>query len=487
MATTVERCGVGYDLLHRVVQEHLDDFLAQVQDEGRRLPPWVERTFREYLDCGRSHNGFFHLYCPGCDHHRLVPLACGRAAGFCPSCAGRRMAERAAHWVDGVIPEVPVRQWVLTLPWSRRFLLARDHDLCRGVLGVFLEVVFAWYRARLGLPHGQPGAITVIQRFSSSLAIDPHFHSIVLDGLFLRDEPSGELLFHPLPAIDTAEVEHVVAHAAVRIERFLARRGFGQDEDDRGRAGDDEPDAGDAQLMLQMHSLNAPVRREADGRPAPVRRHQILAGRRRELPPLCAICDGYNLHAGVHLGAQARPALERLCRYTLRPPLPKGRLEERPDGKLLLRLKKPWSDGSTSLIFEPLELLARLAALLPRPGKNGISYHGVLGARSALRAEVFPSPPQTASLGALGQGCGAGPRFRIVPPNTRRHRPWRLPWADLLWRTFSTNSMACPHCGKRMTVRALVLPPASLRVRASLHRSEERSARAPPSAQHAAR
>jgi len=80
------------------------------------------------------------------------------------------MAERAAHWVDGVIPEVPVRQWVLTLPWSRRLLLTKDHAPCRGVLGLFLEVVFAWYRARLGLPHGQPGAITVIQRFSSSLA-----------------------------------------------------------------------------------------------------------------------------------------------------------------------------------------------------------------------------------------------------------------------------------------------------------------------------
>jgi hypothetical protein len=281
-------------------------------------------------------------------------------------------------------------------------------------------------------------------------------------------------------------VEHVVAHAAVRIERFLARRGFGHDEDDRERAGDDEPDAGDAQLMLQVHSLNAPVRREADGLPPPVRRHQNIGGRRRELPPLCAICGGYNLHAGVHLGAQARPALERLCRYTLRPPLPKGRLEQRPDGKLLLRLKKPWSDGSTALIFEPLELLARLAALLPRPGKNSISYHGVLGARSALRAEVIPSPPQTASLGALGKDGGAGHGFRIVPPGTRRHRPWRLPWVDLLWRTFSANSMACPHCGARMTVRALVLPPASLGVRASLRRSEERSARAPPGALHAA-
>jgi len=173
MPTTVERCGVGPDLLHRVVEEHLDEFLGQVQDEGRWLPPWVEKTFRDYLDCGRSHGGFFHLYCPDCDHHRLVTFSCRHGAGFCPSCAGRRMSERAAHWIDGVIPEVPVRQWVLSLPWARRFLLARDHELCRGVLGVFLETVFEWYRARLGLPDGQTGAIAVIQRFSSSLALNP--------------------------------------------------------------------------------------------------------------------------------------------------------------------------------------------------------------------------------------------------------------------------------------------------------------------------
>jgi hypothetical protein len=180
-------------------------------------------------------------------------------------------------------------------------------------------------------------------------------------------------------------------------------------------------------LMLQVHSLTAPVQREAGGFPTPVRRHQVIAGRRRELPPLCAICDGYNLHAGVHLGARARPALERLCKYTLRGPLPKGRLEERPDGRLLLRLKRPWSDGRTALIFEPLELLARLAALLPRPGKNGISYHGVLGASAALRAEVVPTPPQTDGLPPLRKthdrshaGVAAGlPAGAIQPAQAR--------------------------------------------------------------------
>jgi hypothetical protein len=70
------------------------------------------------------------------------------------------------------------------------------------------------------------------------------------------------------------------------------------------------------------------------------------------------------------------------------------------------------------LVFTPLELLARLAALVPCPGKNGISYHGVLGARSRLRRLVVPPPPQTISLGKLTKAEGS-----------QKHRPWLYCWA----------------------------------------------------------
>ena len=90
-----------------------------------------------------------------------------RERGFCPSCGGRRRSELAAHLVERVIPNVPVRQWVLSRPWSLRYQLAFDAALCRQVLAVFIGVVFRWWRraaAREGLPDGQCGAITVIQR-----------------------------------------------------------------------------------------------------------------------------------------------------------------------------------------------------------------------------------------------------------------------------------------------------------------------------------
>ena len=158
-------------------------------------------------------------------------------------------------------------------------------------------------------------------------------------------------------------------------------------------------------------------------------------------------------------------------RYLLRPPLPKGRLEERPDGKLLLNLKKRWSDGTVALLFEPVELLARLAAMLPKPGSNAISYHGVLGARAAWRREVVPSSPQTLSLGKLD---------KAQTSHGAVARPWAYAWADLLWRLYSVNPWNCPQCGRRMLLKALVLPPAAIRAADGIYRAAKKSARAPP-------
>jgi Protein of unknown function (Hypoth_ymh)/Transposase zinc-binding domain len=71
----------------------------------------------------------------------VVAFSC-KGRGFCPSCGGRRMSALAAQLVDHVIPHVPVRQWVLSLPWSLRYQLAFDAALCRDVLAVFMRVVF---------------------------------------------------------------------------------------------------------------------------------------------------------------------------------------------------------------------------------------------------------------------------------------------------------------------------------------------------------
>lgn len=134
--------GGAHDLLQPVVREGLAALRGALASVERSLPRPVEQE--GFLACGDPRCGFAWLICDGCDHHRLVTFSC-KGRGFCPSCGGRRMAERAAWWVDRVIPHVATRQWVLTVPWRRRWLLARRPSLACGVHSVAMRRIERWY------------------------------------------------------------------------------------------------------------------------------------------------------------------------------------------------------------------------------------------------------------------------------------------------------------------------------------------------------
>jgi len=184
-----------HTVLHAVIREHLDAFVREAQErgEGSGLPQFVEQEFREFLTCGILSYGVARLRCEGCGLDHLLPFSC-KGRGFCPSCGGRRMTERAAHLVDAVLPRVPVRQWVMSLPHGLRYLLAWDHGLCRMVLGVYAQTRLGWQRRRarrLGVPNGRSGSVTVIQRFGGGLNLNVHFHTLLLDGVFTMAAEDG--------------------------------------------------------------------------------------------------------------------------------------------------------------------------------------------------------------------------------------------------------------------------------------------------------
>jgi hypothetical protein len=115
-------------VLYQVVRDHWPRFLERAQEEGG-LPRFVVRDFEEYLRCGVLEHGVVQLACSRCGHAMVVAFSCKRR-GFCPSCLGRRMVDLAAHLVDDVLPEVPLRQWVCSLPWAMRCMLAFDRARC---------------------------------------------------------------------------------------------------------------------------------------------------------------------------------------------------------------------------------------------------------------------------------------------------------------------------------------------------------------------
>ncbi len=78
-----------------------------------------------YLECGCLPPGFARARCSGCGHDFLIAFSC-KGRGVCPSGNARRMVETAAHRVDQVIPHLPVRQFVLSLPKRLRYFLQHD-------------------------------------------------------------------------------------------------------------------------------------------------------------------------------------------------------------------------------------------------------------------------------------------------------------------------------------------------------------------------
>jgi hypothetical protein len=123
-----------------------------------------------------------------------------------------------------------------------------------------------------------------------------------------------------------------------------------------------------------------------------------------------------------------------------------------------LLLRRRWSDGTTHLVFEPIEFLARLAALTPRPRINLILYLGVLAPRAAWRRLVVPGrkPPCDAHPG----GAGAASANASV---TDQPRPGGHLWAALMQRSFGFDVLACPRCGGRLRLIALIEQPAVVR------------------------
>jgi hypothetical protein len=92
--------------------------------------------------------------------------------------------------------------------------------------------------------------------------------------------------------------------------------------------------------------------------------------------PLLARSYGFSLHAGTVCEAHQRSKLERLCRYITRPPIATKWLSLDDYDRVLYRYKRAFRDGSTHVVLEPLDFMARLAALVPRPRLNPGSSPG---------------------------------------------------------------------------------------------------------------
>lgn len=444
--------------LHRVVRENLRTLYAAVEEgfAGAPLPGFVRRALEGYLDCGLLQRGFALIACGDCTERRLVAFAC-KSRAFCPSCLGRRMAQGAANLLDHVLPKVGLRQFVLTVPFPLRARLAYDGKLLSAVGRVFVDSVLGWYRRRMrdhGAKDGRSGSVTVVQRVSSDLRLNPHWHAVLLDGVF-RAGADGKPEFVALPRLTTNDVADLLQVIRARIMRMLQRRGVIETGPDATLIDDGlaERDPALAQLAAAAVAGLPPAGPELRRRPVLV----ALPGRPgvEISAPLSVSELGFSLHAATTAGAQDERGRAALVKYILRPPIAQERLHLVQDDLVRIQLRKPFRDGTFAIDLDPLSLLSRLAASVPPPRLHCTTYAGVLAAASKWRALVVPQPPPAPT-------SDQEPPQDPKPPGAPTHRCKYLPWAQLLRRTFSADVESCSRCGGKMKLKALVTDPASI-------------------------
>ncbi len=181
--------------------------------------------------------------------------------------------------------------------------------------------------------------------------------------------------------------------------------------------------------------------------------------------------SGFSVDAGVLIEAHDRAALERLLRHEARPPFAMDRL--RKEGAALVyrcakQRSEPGSDKRGAKFDElhltPLELIARIAALVPPPRTHRHRYFGVLAPNSPLRVAVtaLAQPPtrQTEPANMSEGAPGVAPLGHAIPPTPEPATPKRSKahylWAVLIARIFEVFPLLCPKCGGQMRLIAFI-------------------------------
>ena len=371
------------------------------------------------------------------------------------------MAESAALLVDDVFPERPVRQWVLSVPFPLRFLFANQPVVMGQVLGIVYRAIATYlcHRAGFKAKDARTGAVTLIQRFGSALNLNIHFHMLFLDGAYIQT-PDGKLRFRQVAPPTKDELEVLLYRISRRVARFLERQGLIERDAENSYLNLDDLDNDEVGAMPELYGHSITYRIAL----GPKRGRKVFS--LQTLPPQeiqdrharLAKAAGFSLHAGVAARADRRDKLERLCRYISRPAVAEKRLSLTANGQVRYGLKTPYRDGTTHVIFNPLDFLGRLAALVPRPRVNLTRFHGVF-ARGG-------HPPNSAWRSRVTSARRGRRVLRAHPDDANRtpaEQRAAMTWAQRLKRVFNIDISVCEQCGGTVRVVACIEDPDVIR------------------------
>jgi hypothetical protein len=382
--------------------------------------------------------------------------------------------------VDHVLSDTRLRQWVLSVPFELRMLLAANPKALSAVGRIFCQEISRWQKSQaflLGHTRTRGGAICFPQRFGSSLNLNVHYHVAAPDAAFVMKNDGSDVQLIELPSPTREDLDVVVMNTAFRVIEWLQRKGFIRHEQHEDET--PSPLLRCLQGALGIGDLHAdPSKKAKASSDAPLfKAKKGLVGQH----------GNFNVHAGVSIAAGCPEQREGLLRYCARAPLSLERLSILDDGRIAYQVKHAYRGQRAVRVMTPMQFMARLAALIPPPRHPLIRFHGVFAPNSKWRSAVVPrntreavtaqcvaaltrsndtaalaqspSPPSQTSLSQTPPQVPGGNASLLNAPqiDTEASKlPSRIDWATLLKRVYKIDALQCPKCDGRLRFTELI-------------------------------
>ena len=359
---------------------------------------FVDEQVRRYLDCGLFENGFARIRCPDCAEEYLLAFSC-KTRELCPSCAAKRGAATAALLVEDVLEEVAHAQWVFVIPKMLRPYFLHHRELLGGLARAAWGTVCELMMAATGEESLRPGMVAVVQTAGDLANWHPHVHALVSRGGWTRDWE-----WIPLAYVDEHAAELLYRHKVMRLLQ-------------------------DVGLLTEE-------------------RTELLLSWRH---------TGFSVHNRVRVEPEDQPAVERLARYIMRPPISLERMRWSGDGEVLYQPKgghdgRARQPGDVAEAFDPAEFLARVIMHIPEPRRHLVRYYGAYSnvSRGKRRRQT------EAATCAAPRDAEDAPMVRADRDQSPDARALRRSWAQLIKRVYEVDPLLCPSCGGEMRIIAFI-------------------------------
>jgi len=316
-------------------------------------------------------------------------------------------------------------QWVFVIPKMLRPYFLHHRELLGGLARAGWETVLELMATAVDDETFRPGMVAVVQTAGDMANWQPHTHAMVSRGGWTRDWE-----WVPAPFVDERSAELLFRYKVMRL--------------------------------LQDEGLLSEERTEL-----------LLSWRH----------TGFSVHNRVYVEPEDRPAVERLARYIMRPPISLERMTWNEAGEVRYRRKGGHEDPALHRdpveTFDPAEFLARVIMHIPEPRRHLVRYYGWYSNASRGKRRLR----EEAAGSACPIGEGHAPSARAKKDQGLDARALRRSWAKLIKRIYEVDPLVCPSCGSEMKVIAFIteheVVDAILR---HLAKAEARSPRGPPGA-----